>query len=267
MAELVKGPAAQSGKLQKIPLGKLTPSPFVERDFKQYHADRILADFNLDDFGVPVVNHRDGHYYIIDGQHRIYCVREWLGPGNDDQRIECRVFENLTEQQEADMYDRLSTTLAQTSFQKFMNRIKAQRPAELQIYRIVEKERLRLSLDEIPGAIGAVGTLRRVYMRSDAETLARTLRLARDAYGDAGLDARVIDGLGHLCQRYDGVLDETAAIDRLSSANGGVSGLLNKAEQLHRSTGTAKAQCVGAAAVEIINAKRGAKKLPNWWRT
>jgi len=45
-----------------------------------------------------------------------------------------------------------------------------------------------------------------------------------------------------------------------------VSGLLNRAGQLRQSTGSAAAQCVAAAAVEIINRGSGGRKLPGWWR-
>lgn len=257
----------QSGKIRKVPLGKLKPSSWVQREFKQHHADAILADFDLDQFGVPVVNHRDGEFYIIDGQHRVYCIKAFLGDGNDDQLIECRVFEGLTEQQEADMFDRLSTTLAQTAFQKFKNRVLARRDVELSIYRIVEKQGLHLSKDKIPGAIGAVGTLRSIYVRSDGETLARTLRLIRDAYGDPGFEALVMNGIAHLCQRYNGTLEEEVAVDKLGKAHGGVKGLLGRAEVLHKQTGNTKAQCVTAAAVDIINSRRGGKKLPSWWKS
>ena len=114
--------------------------------------------------------------------------------------------------------------------------------------------------------ISAVATLRRVYTRGGAAVLSRTLRIIRDAYGEAGLDGPVIDGIGLLCQRYNGDLSEQRAIERLSSAHGGVSGLLSRAGQLRQSTGSATAQCVAAAAVEVINRGSGGRKLPGWWR-
>jgi hypothetical protein len=89
---------------------------------------------------------------------------------------------------------------------------------------------------------------------------------ASDAYGEAGLDGPVIEGIGLLCQRYNGDLSEQRAVDRLSSAHGGVSGLISRVGQLRQSTGSAPAQCVAAAAVELINRGSGRPKLPGWWR-
>jgi hypothetical protein len=137
---------------------------------------------------------------------------------------------------------------------------------ECDIDRIVRAAGLIVSRDKIDGAIGAVGTLRRIYSRAGAAVLGRTLRIIRDAYGDAGFDAAVIDGIGYLCARYNGELEDAVAIVKLQKAHGGVNGLLNKAEVLRRSTGNAKGHCVAAAAVEIINAGRGGKKLPTWFR-
>ena len=55
-------------------------------------------------------------------------------------------------------------------------------------------------------------------------------------------------------------------MERLAAAHGGVSGLISRAGQLRQSTGNATAQCVAAAAVEVINRGSGGKKLPSWWR-
>jgi hypothetical protein len=111
-----------------------------------------------------------------------------------------------------------------------------------------------------------VATLRRVYARGGAAVLSKALRIIRDAYGEAGLDGPVIDGIGLLCQRYDGQLAEQRAVDRLAAAHGGVSGLRSRAGQLRQTTGTAMAQCVAAAAVEVINRGPGGTKLPSWWK-
>ena len=97
-------------------------------------------------------------------------------------------------------------------------------------------------------------------------TLARALQIARDAYGDAGLEGPVIEGLGMLCHRYNGLLSDERAVTILANAHGGVSGLLNRAEVLRKQTSNPRAHCVAAAAVDLINQGRGGKKLPSWWK-
>jgi len=255
-------------RTQEVPVGKMITSRRVQRDLKPHRVDYLLANFDLDDFGQPVVSWRDGHYYIIDGQHRIEALKQWLGKGWEIQKVECRVYQGLTEAEEADMFDRLNDVLIVSAYDKFKVRVTAQRETETIIDKVVKAENLVISRDQIPGAVSAVGTLVRVFSRSDADVLARSLRIIRDAFGDPGFKSQVIDGIGHLCQRYNGALDEKVAIEKLSETRGGVNGLLGKATVLHKQTGNSRSQCVAAAAVDIINAHRttGTKRLPSWWK-
>lgn len=227
--------------------------------------DYLLANFDLDDFGVPVVSWRSGLYFIIDGQHRIEAMKQWLGDGWEVQKIECRVYQGLSEKDEAEMFDRLNDQLTVNTFDKFRVRVTAGREMETKIDGIVKSLGLKITRDKVEGRVMAVGTLSRIYARSDGDVLTRALKITHNAYGDAGLEASVIDGLGHVCQRYNGVLDEKAAINRLSAARGGVKGLMNKAFVLHNQTGNALGQCVAAAAIDIINMGQR-KKLTSWWK-
>ncbi len=258
---------SQHGEIQFVRLGSMAIPPHAQRDFKPHKVDQILAEFDLDVFGLPVVSERRGIFYILDGQHRVAAIKAWIGDGWEDQRIECRVYKGLTEADEADKFDRLNDAMPVSVFDKFRIRVNAKREVETRIKQLVEKEGLKISKDKIPGAIGAVGTLRRVYVRSSEAALSKSLRIIRDAFGDAGFEASVIDGIGHLVQRYDGLVNEDIAAKQLGSMHGGVKGLLNRATTLHKQTGGLRAHCVAAAAVDVINSKRGGKKLPSWWKS
>lgn len=254
----------REARLRWVPIEKMKVSPIAQRELSQARVDRMAADPDLERLGNPTVNERDGSFYIIDGQHRIEMLRQ-IGWG--DQQIQCWSYQGLSEDEEAECFLKLNDVLAVHAFDKFRVGVTAGREEETDIDRIVRHAGLCVSRDSLPGAISAVGTLRRVYHRSDAKTLARTLKIIRDSYGDPGLCAPVIDGIGLLCQRYNGELNDSEAITKLSKANGGVNGLLGKAEQLRRQTGNYKSHCVAAAAVDVINAGRGGKKLPSWWKS
>lgn len=255
-----------SPRLRSIALGKLRVNPFSQRELKQSRVEHLVATFDLDLLGHPDVSEQDGGYFnILDGQHRVEAAKVWLGEGWEDQKIQCRVWTGLSERQEADKFDRLNDTLTVTAFDKFRTRLNAGRPVQTDIDRQVRLEGLVISRDKVSGAIGAVGTLEKVYRRSDAATLGRTLRIIRDSYGDSGFEAAVIDGIGHLCQRYNGQLDDEKAVEKLGGANGGVGGLLGRANIIREKMGTSKSIAVAAAAVEFINSGKGGKKLPSWW--
>lgn len=254
----------REARLRWIPIGKMKVNDRAQRELNQARVDHLAVEFDPELIGTPTVNERGGAFYIIDGQHRVEALK--LLGWEPEQQIQCWTYIALTEEEEAERFLTLNDVLTVHALPKFKAAVTAGREVESDIDRIVRSLGLCVSRDKVPGAIGAVGTLRRVYARSGAKVLSRTLRITRDAYGDAGLEAPVIDGLGALCERYNGDLSEETAVERLQTANGGVSGLLNKAETIRRQTGNAKAQCVAAAAVEIINRGRGGKKLPDWWK-
>lgn len=254
----------RAARLRWVPIGKMKVNDRAQRDMNPARVDHLAVNLDPELIGTPTVNERDGWFYIMDGQHRVEALR--LLGWEPEQQVQCWTYVGLTEEQEAEKFLTLNDVLQVNALPKFRAAVTAGREVESDIDRIVRSLGLCVTRDKVPGAIGAVGTLQRVYGRSGPKVLSRTLRIARDAYGDAGLEAAVIDGIGALCERYNGELAEDTAVERLQTANGGVSGLLNKAETIRRQTGNAKGQCVAAAAVEIINRGRGGKKLPDWWK-
>jgi ParB-like nuclease domain len=259
----MKGRIERQARLRWVPLDRMRVNPLAQRDLNPARVAKLAATFDPEQMDAPTVNHRGGWYYLIDGQHRIAALKQWLTDWAD-QQVQCWCYEGLGETEEAERFLTLNDTLPVAAFAKFKVSVQAGRGAEADVDRIVRALGLRIARGS--GGICAVATLRRVYARGGPAVLSRVLRIIRDAYGEAGLDGPVIDGISLLCQRYDGDLSEQRAIQRLSAAHGGVSGLISRAGQLRQSTGSAPAQCVAAAAVEVINRGSGGRKLPGWWR-
>jgi hypothetical protein len=297
----IEGRIEREGRLRWVPLAQMRVNPLAQRDLNQARVAQLAAAFDPEQMGTPTVSHRGGWYYLIDGQHRIAALKCWLSSW-EDQQVQCWTYEGLTEAAEAEKFLSLNDALPVRAFAKFKVSVQAGRDEDADVDRIVRALGLRIARGS--GGISAVATLRRVYARGGPAVLSRALRIIRDAYGEAGLDGPVIDGIGLVCQRYDGDLSEQRAVERLSSAHGGeagldgpvidgiglvcqrydgdlseqraverlssahggVSGLISRAGQLRQSTGSATAQCVAAAAVEVINRGSGGRKLPAWWR-
>jgi hypothetical protein len=253
----------RAARLRWVPLAQMRVNPLAQRDLNQARVSALAAAFDPELMDAPTVNHRGDWYYLIDGQHRIAGLKLWM-PSWENQQVQCWTYEGLSKAEEAERFLTLNDTLPVRAFAKFKVSVQAGRDAEGDVDRIVRALGLRIARGS--GGISAVATLRRVYTRGGPAVLSRALRIIRDAYGEAGLEGPVIDGISLLCQRYDGDLSEQRAVARLSSAHGGVSGLISRAGQLRQSTGSAPAQCVAAAAVEVINRGSGGRKLPGWWR-
>jgi ParB-like nuclease domain len=259
----IEGRIERTARLRWVPLKRMRVNPLAQRTLNQARVTQLAASFEVEQIGAPVVSHRGGWFYVIDGQHRIEALKLWLGSW-EDQQVQCWCYEGLSESAEAEVFLKLNDTLPVAAFAKFKVSVQAGRDAEADVDRIVRALGLRIARGS--GGISAVATLGRIYSRGGAAVLSKTLRIIRDAYGEAGLDGPVIDGIGLLCQRYDGQLAEERAVQRLSSAHGGVSGLISRAGQLRQSTGNAMAQCMAAAAVEVINRGPGGHRLPSWWK-
>lgn len=255
----------RTARLRWVPLTQMRINPLAQRELRPARVSLLAVEFDVEQMGTPTVSHRGDWFYLIDGQHRIEALKVWLGTW-EDQQVQSWCYEGLSEADEAEVFLKLNDTLAVRSFDRFKVAVQAGRTAEGDIDRIVRALGLRISQDRASGGIAATATLARVYARGGAAVLSRTLRIIRDAYGEAGLDGPVIEGIGLLCQRYDGDLSEQRAVERLSTAHAGVSGLLSRAGHLRQQTGDAQAQCVAAAAVEVINRGTGGRKLPSWWR-
>lgn len=253
----------RTATLRWVPVGLMCVSPLAQRELNAARVDKMASSFDPELIGAPTVNHRDGKWFVVDGQHRVETLRE-VGWG--DQQIQCWAYEGLTEAEEAELYLSLNDVLTNSAFDRFRIAVVAGREMECDIDRIVRAQGLSVTRDRIEGGIRAVGTLVRVYRRGGPKVLRRTLVIIRDAYGTPGFEAPVIDGIGFLCNRYNGDLEDQLAIAKLEKLMGGVNGLLGKAEHIRRSTGQPLGQSVAAAAVEVINAGRGGKKLQSWFR-
>ncbi|HET9893773.1 MAG TPA: DUF6551 family protein [Streptosporangiaceae bacterium] len=254
-------------KRQWVPITLMKVSPIAQREYRPVWARELAGDFDIEQLGIPVVSRRAGFFWIIDGQHRVGALKI-IGYG--DQHLECEVYEGLTEADEAEMFLRRNNKLTVTAYAAFKVAVVAGRTEEVAIDTIVRSCGLHVSKTRGNRATCAVGTLRRVYRRDGAENLRRALQIAAEAYGDAGLEADIINALGMMANRYGGALVDKAVVAKLSSALGGVNGLTNAAATLRNATGQPAAQCTAAAAVKLINRRpaiKGQAKLPEWWAT
>lgn len=256
-------------KFHKVALGQMrTPPALVtQREFRKAHGDRIASELDLNKLGVPVMNHRDGIFWVLDGQHRIYALKQF-GFGDKDM-IECEVYEGLTDAEAADMFLGRAQVKAIGQYDKFHIACTAGHRRENDIRRVVEANGLKIGRTKEENTIGAIGALRKVYDRSGDVVVGQVVRALKNAFGgdSAAFDANLIDGLGLVFNRYNGKTNEKELANRMSSSN--VRSLLRRAESQRERTGNQKAQCIAATVVDIYNkglGPRASDRLPAWWK-
>lgn len=266
--QIEQGSMLQS-TVKDVPLGLMTSSARAQRDLRPSRVKKLLVDFDPDQLGLPVLNERQGHYYIIDGQHRIKALEEWLGPGWEKQKIPCRVYHDLTDQQEANVFDRLNDTLAVSAIDKFKVRVVAGRPDEVIVEKILHSLGLFVGKDRThhPGTVYCVTTLLSIYRRAGSENLQKSLEIATKAYGDSGLDAATVTGTSLVLDRYAGAIDTDFLTEVLAGIRGGANGLAGRATMIRKQTGNGQNVSTAAAIVDAYNLRATrAKKLPSWWK-
>lgn len=262
------GPGPQERDTQRaastrwIRLGDMHVTPSAQRKYDRKRAERMADNFDLEALGYPVVNHRDGKWWIVDGQHRVGALRI-LG-FEDDQKIECEAYFGMTEAQEADLFLRRDDRKAVHPLDKFRIAVNAGWETECAINAVVSD--LGLHIGYGANRIQAVGTVQRLYADGGPTTLGRTLLILREAYGPPGFTAAIIAGVGLVIRRYGTLINTERVVEALQKkVTNGAAGLDQTANATRKTTGFAKDQCVAAAVVKAINKTRG-KKLADWWK-
>ena len=268
---MAKPPNRRPSKIRPVPIGamRVPPALVTQREFRQAHADRIAADLDLNKLGFPIINHRDGIFWVVDGQHRIAALKQF--GFEDKDTVECEVFEDLTDAEMAVIFLGRDERKPIPIYDKFHVACTAGRRRENDIQRTVETNGQRIARDPKNG-VSAVGALGKVYDRSGEVVLGQVVRAINLGFGGdpSAFDAAILEGLGLVFNRYNGRTNEKDLGRRLADLRQGARELLRKAEAIRMRTGNQKKQCVAAAVVDIYNKGRAplAKdRLPSWWKS
>ena len=252
----------RNSTLKYVPLGKMLVNPVAQREARPAWAAQIASSFDPNKMAAPHVNLRGDHYYIMDGQHTVEAMR--LVGYTDTDAVECFVYVGLTEVEEAEKFLELNNRKVVGAYDKFRAGVTAMRAAPVEITKVMNDN--GLTVGSSGGTVRCVTALEDVYKSGGVELLDRTVRIINDAFGPEAFDANMVRGVGLVCQRYNGSLDDARAAQQLSKTRNGHIGLLTKANVLRATMGQSPPSCVAAACVETINRGRGGKKLPSWWK-
>ena len=74
----------------------------IQRNLETRRVGKIARHFNPYLFNPIKVSARDGYYYVFDGQHTLAALR--MLKGNEDFKVECRVYYGLTREDEARLF-------------------------------------------------------------------------------------------------------------------------------------------------------------------
>lgn len=256
----------RDARIRTIKLGDIRVSPTSQRDLNLSKGKAILNALRMEDLGTFTVSSRDGFYWLIDGQHRFWALREYFGDGWEEWEIEAFTYFGLTEAQEAEKFLIFNNNLAVDAYSKFKIGVAAELPVPTDINRVVLSLGLKITRYKAQGSVAAVGAVSKVYARSGPSGLAHTLSIIRDAFAMTGFEQSIILGTSLFWSRYEGQVEEADVIKALSRTANGYKGILNRAKLWQERVDQPLDQCVAASISDIYSTGKRGKGLGSWWK-
>jgi hypothetical protein len=157
-----------------------------QRPFVEGWAKKIADNFDTDKFDPPVITkpNGQGHFHIVEGQHRVWAVRALFG---DNEQIKCRMVEADDPARAAEIFLGINAgRKAIKPVAKFLVAVTAKREPETTINRLVIKLGYRIAPSKADHCISAVNSLIYIHERQGLTILnAALLMLDKSWTGDA----------------------------------------------------------------------------------
>lgn len=233
----------------------------VQRILNEARADQMADKFQPHALGMVTASKReDGHIYLLDGAHRISAARK----ASYDGLIATRLFENLTVQEEAELFLSLNSSRAVQAIDRFKVRITQGEPVAVSINNVLKTYGLHVEWanNQSLNVISAIAALESTYhgagvwKKGDYPDLVdKVIRSLHRAYGENGdrmvYSKVMLEGLGIFIASFGARID----YDRLQYALQGTvpRQIAVQARTLRDARGKKNAAGLGRAAAEVIH--------------
>lgn len=248
-------------EIRLLRVDQLMVDASVQRSLDQRRVAKMAAEYDGEAVGVLTVSRRsNGSYHIVDGQHRHAAARAAEG---DRAELACRVFSDLTPQDEARLFRWLNNTAKPQAIDHFRIRVVEGDKVAMEIERMITGLGWEINLSSGTHSFAAVAAAERLY-KTDAPAVELALATITKAWGYDEADGRVFEGLGLIYARHGSAVDLPAFSERLAVYPGGQLAFLGKARGLSDLIRTTIAKAVAEVGIEAYNARRKARALPAW---
>lgn len=206
-----------------LPVHKLKVTPTAQRVLTRM-ADEIAKNFNKNLFNPIIVSLRDGVYYVIDGQHRLYAAKKLFG---DDYLMECKVIEGLSQQEESKLFVQLNSLSKPLQYaDKAKGLFFSNDDTMVNLSEICKRNGVELGIYDdkrasADGRITAVKALVVTYNKIGKELTERCIRLINDTWDGASAAFRqeIIKAVAVILSLYSKELNDNKFIKKLAKVN------------------------------------------------
>lgn len=168
---------------QQLPVHRLQTDMSYQSPVKERQVRKIVNNFDPKKLHTIVVSKRkDGSLYIIDGQHRVEALKEL-----NILFVEAMVHENLTVEEEAEMYYGVNDRPSKNANSKAKSRLRFKEPVAVAIDETVRSVGLKIDYEKnasSKGYIKAYDALETIYKKNGANHLGLILEIIKDSFGE-----------------------------------------------------------------------------------
>ena len=201
----------------------IVPRDTYQRALHPARVARIAKEFDERVANEPKISFRDGHYYVMDGQHTIEgCI---LLNGGEDRPILCKVYTGLTMEQEALLFAEQNGHAAPLSAGiKLRAKVVGGDAPSKAFVAATNRAGLSLNYDSMQLSdyrIGCVGTALKLYDQLGEEIYCEALRHIVEAWEGKpdSFRAAVLRGVMYFVQLYHGQYSEERLVRALSGVH------------------------------------------------
>lgn len=252
-----------------VALGMLNIDAAYQDRPSKAHIREMVDNFDLDALGLIHVSERtDKSLWLVDGQHRLAVLREFLGDGWESQHTEAIVYSDLSREDEAWLYVHLNNIKPKRPFARFHARLAYGEHIAVSVQKIANE--IGFAISDGTGALSCVGALEGIFIGMRARNsqegplnLKRTLGAVAKAWGIKAPhpNGNIIEGLGLFFERFGNEIDHERLVHKLAGMAGGFQGLLGKARQFRDIEGGTVARAVFELVLRDYNTGIRGKKL------
>jgi len=199
--------------------------------------------------------------WIIDGQTRWQAL---VNLGFSDHVVRCNYHTDCHDDvRAARLFLSLNAVADVPSFDSFLVEVVGQLPAAVAIMKMLGERDLRLGRTGCDRTLCCPYALKSVYARDEGRALVKTLDTILEAWGGAaaGLEGKIIEGLGMLYAIHGELIEQPALVKKLAKYGGGASNLLGKAKGLVDLKKIPLTRAVAEIALERYNGGRRIGRL------
>jgi hypothetical protein len=187
-----------------------------QRPLRLSRVKKYIKEFDIVKTGVILVSKRaDGTYWIIDGQHRYFAMKN-LG----FQSITCLIHEGLTYKQEAETFYYVNDIKVVSPLEKLNSRIEMEDGPSINLVAICLKHGFIIDTRSPRKEFRSIRVLQDIYTYDNGVALDRILKVINTAYPTEKSRTlnKVLRGMFIFLKKYGDAVDEKNLIKRLSSA-------------------------------------------------